>query len=153
MHIIEENMSLSLSEGGRLPSSAPDWAVAASERIKSKRIAGKINSAMPPEGVKKVLLHSCCAPCSGAMVDEMRYSEMIDKVVVFFYNPNIHPRKEYLIRKEENKKYCKKIGVEFIDCEYDDKNWFKRMKGMEFDPERGHRCTECFDMRMERTGK
>jgi predicted adenine nucleotide alpha hydrolase (AANH) superfamily ATPase len=52
--------------------------------------------------------------------------------------------------QEENKEYCKRIGVEFIDCDYDVKNWYSRMKGMEYDPERGHRCTECFDMRMER---
>lgn len=55
------------------------------------------------------------------------------------------------IKKEENKQYCKRIGVEFIDCDYDVENWYARMKGMEFDPERGQRCTECFDMRMERT--
>ena len=53
--------------------------------------------------------------------------------------------------QEENKQYCKRIGVEFIDCDYDADNWYSRMKGMEYDPERGQRCTECFDMRMERT--
>jgi len=84
------------------------------------------------------------------MVEEMCASD-IDEVVVFFYNPNIHPKKEYEIRKEENKEYCKRIGVKFIDCDYDVENWYSRMKGMEYDPERGHRCSECFDMRMERT--
>jgi predicted adenine nucleotide alpha hydrolase (AANH) superfamily ATPase len=84
------------------------------------------------------------------MVEEMVSSDSVEEVVVFFYNPNIHPRKEYEIRKEENKRYCEKIGVPFIDCDYDMENWYKRMKGMEYDPERGHRCTECFDMRMER---
>jgi len=84
------------------------------------------------------------------MVEEMCASDTLDEVVVFFYNPNIHPRKEYEIRKEENKKYCEKIGVPFVDCDYDVENWYARMKGMEFDPERGQRCTECFDMRMER---
>lgn len=124
--------------------------MAASERLKEKREKGLGTSAIPPEGVKRVLLHSCCAPCSGAMVEEMCASSKLDCVVVFFYNPNIHPRKEYEIRKEENKSYCEKIGVEFVDCDYDVENWYARMKGMEYDPERGHRCTECFDMRMER---
>ena len=78
-------------------------------------------------------------------------SNNLDEVVVFFYNPNIHPRKEYEIRKDENKKFCEKLGIEFVDCDYDPENWYERMKGMEFDPERGERCTECFDMRMERT--
>ena len=53
----------------------------------------------------------------------------LEEVVVFFYNPNIHPRKEYEIRKEENKEYCKRIGVEFVDCDYDVQNWYSRMKG------------------------
>jgi len=84
------------------------------------------------------------------MVEEMQASS-VNEVVVFFYNPNIHPRKEYEIRKEENKEYCKRIGVEFVDVDYDVENWYERMKGLEYDPERGKRCTECFDMRMERT--
>ena len=75
----------------------------------------------------------------------------LKEVVVFFYNPNIHPRAEYEIRKLENKKWCQRIGVEFIDADYDVDDWYNRVKGMEFDPERGRRCTECFDMRMERT--
>lgn len=143
--------SLAYDEGSALPTNAPEWAVSASERIRQKRAMGIVSSICPPEGVKNVLLHSCCAPCSGAMVEEMCSSPAIDKVVVFFYNPNIHPRKEYEIRKEENKSFCKKLGIEFIDVDYDVEEWYKRMKGMEFDPERGRRCTECFDMRMERT--
>uniref|UniRef100_A0A7S3PXG6 Epoxyqueuosine reductase n=1 Tax=Chaetoceros debilis TaxID=122233 RepID=A0A7S3PXG6_9STRA len=143
---------LTYSEGSKVvPADAPEWAVSASRRIQEKLAStGEVTRAIPPEGVKRVLLHSCCAPCSGAMVEEMSCSDIVEEVVVFFYNPNIHPKKEYEIRKEENKEYCKRIGVEFIDCDYDVKNWYARMKGKEFDPERGHRCTECFDMRMER---
>lgn len=85
------------------------------------------------------------------MVEEMCSSPKLEKVVVFFYNPNIHPRKEYEIRKDENKRFCAQLGIEFVDCDYDPENWYERMKGMEYDPERGRRCTECFDMRMERT--
>merc|ERR1712238_266337 len=107
----------------------------------------------PPEGITKILLHSCCAPCSGAMVEEMlSYTERHGlEVVVFFYNPNIHPKREYIIRKEENKKFAHTLGIEFVDCDYDADKWYERMKGLEYDPERGQRCTECFDMRMERT--
>ena len=122
---------LSYSEGSSLkvPPTAPEWAISASKRIQQKLSeTGKISTAKPPPGVSRVLLHSCCAPCSGAMVEEMQASE-VEEVVVFFYNPNIHPRKEYEIRKEENKEYCKRIGVEFIDCDYDVKNWYSRMKG------------------------
>ena len=95
------NSSISYSEGAKLPSNAPSWAVAASERLKKRREEDNYKSiCKPPSGVSKVLLHSCCAPCSGAMVEEMISSPELEKVVVFFYNPNIHPRKEYEIRKE-----------------------------------------------------
>ena len=97
----------------------------------------------------RVLLHSCCAPCSGAMIEEM-HSAGID-VTVYFYNPNIHPRREYEIRKEENKRYAAKLGIPFVDADYDSDEWYRRAEGMEFAPERGARCTMCFDMRMERT--
>ena len=102
-----------------------------------------------PEGHKKVLLHSCCAPCSGEVMDAIAASGM--EMTVFFYNPNIHPLKEYEIRKDENKRYADKLSIEFIDADYDKDNWFDRAKGMEDEPERGKRCTMCFDMRFERT--
>lgn len=144
---------LKYSEGSQLPHAAPDWAVAASERIqhKMKLNGGKIVSDLKPpsSSIKKVLLHSCCAPCSGAMVEAMATSPHVEQVTIFFYNPNIHPRKEYEIRKDENKKFAQDMGIEFVDCDYDADKWYERMKGMEFDPERGRRCTECFDMRME----
>jgi predicted adenine nucleotide alpha hydrolase (AANH) superfamily ATPase len=98
---------------------------------------------------KRVLLHSCCAPCSGAMIEEMHAGG--HDVTVFFYNPNIHPRREYLLRKEENLEYARALGIDFIDADYDVAEWMRRAKGMEFSPERGKRCTMCFDMRFERT--
>jgi len=70
---------------------------------------------------------------------------------IFFYNPNIHPEREYLLRKEENGRFAEKQRIEFIDADYDTSNWFARAKGMEWEPERGIRCTMCFDMRFERT--
>jgi hypothetical protein len=70
---------------------------------------------------------------------------------IFFYNPNIHPQKEYLLRKDENVRFADKHGVAFVDADYDKDNWFARTKGMEWEPERGIRCTMCFDMRFERT--
>ena len=141
-----------------LPNGAPDWAQSASRRLKDRQMSGELvpRRSRVPKGVKSVLLHSCCAPCSGAMIEEMLHSETADdhrplKVVVFFYNPNIHPKREYEIRKEENKRFCQDLGVKFVDCDYDADEWYRRVKGMEYDPERGRRCTECFDMRMERT--
>ncbi len=70
---------------------------------------------------------------------------------VFFYNPNIHPKQEYELRKDENIRFAEKHGIPFIDADYDTDSWFARAKGMEMEPERGNRCTMCFDMRFERT--
>ena len=104
---------------------------------------------VPPGGHKKVLLHSCCAPCSGEVMEALLASDI--DYTIYFYNPNIHPLKEYEIRKEENIRFAEKHGVPFIDADYDVDNWFERAKGMEYEPERGIRCTMCFDMRFERT--
>ncbi|MEQ9115545.1 MAG: epoxyqueuosine reductase QueH [Rickettsiales bacterium] len=102
-----------------------------------------------PEGSKKVLLHTCCAPCAGELMEQMLANNI--NFSLFFYNPNIHPKKEYEIRKQENIRFAEKLGIEFIDADYDVQNWFHRVKGMEYEPERGVRCTECFDMRFERS--
>lgn len=102
-----------------------------------------------PNGEDKVLLHSCCAPCEGEVIETMLESGITP--TVFFYNPNIHPKKEYQIRKSEDQKFCEKVGVRHIDADYDVRNWFDRVKGLEWEPERGSRCTACFDMRFERT--
>ena len=102
-----------------------------------------------PEGHDQVLLHSCCAPCEGEVIETMLESGITP--TVFFYNPNIHPKREYEIRKSEDKKFCEKVGVRHIDADYDVRNWFDRVKGLEWEPERGARCTACFDMRFERS--
>jgi len=70
---------------------------------------------------------------------------------IFFYNPNIHPVREYELRKSDNIRFAKAHGVDFIDADYDPDNWFERIRGLENEPERGKRCTACFDFRFERT--
>src|SRR3546814_16833090 len=102
-----------------------------------------------PENRKKVLLHSCCAPCSGEVMEAIQASGI--DYAIYFYNPNIHPVREYEIRKDENIRFARRHGIEFIDADYDMDNWFDRIKGLENEPERGKRCTACFDMRFERT--
>ncbi len=103
----------------------------------------------PPNSEKKLLLHSCCAPCSGEVMEAMVASGI--DLTVFFYNPNIHPKREYEIRKNENIRFCESMNIPFIDADYDVDNWFSRARGMENAPERGERCSMCFDMRFERT--
>ncbi|MEC8012193.1 MAG: epoxyqueuosine reductase QueH [Pseudomonadota bacterium] len=116
----------------------------------SKKTAPSVRTPLPlPDGHKKVLLHSCCAPCSGEVMEAMQASGI--DFTIFFYNPNIHPLKEYELRKNENIRFAEKFGIPFVDADYDRDNWFDRAKGMENEPERGIRCTMCFDMRFERT--
>src|SRR6202451_3164288 len=100
---------------------------------------------VPPHGHHKVLLHSCCAPCSGEVMEALSASGI--DYTIYFYNPNIHPREEYELRKQENIRFAEKEKVPFVDADYDTDNWFARAKGLEHEPERGARCTMCFDMR------
>ncbi len=102
-----------------------------------------------PNGETNLLLHSCCAPCAGEIMEAVAASDI--DTTVYFYNPNIHPIEEYELRKEENKRYCEALNFKFIDADYDKDNWFDRVKGLEDEPERGERCTKCFDMRFERS--
>ena len=102
-----------------------------------------------PNGESSLLLHSCCAPCAGEIMEAVAASDI--DTTVYFYNPNIHPIEEYELRKEENKRYCEALNFKFIDADYDKDNWFDRIKGLEDEPERGKRCTKCFDMRFERS--
>jgi predicted adenine nucleotide alpha hydrolase (AANH) superfamily ATPase len=102
-----------------------------------------------PDGKQKLLLHSCCAPCSGEVMEALVFSKI--DFTIYFYNPNIHPLREYELRKDENIRFAEKYNIPFIDADYDRDEWFKRAKGMEMEPERGIRCTMCFDMRFART--
>lgn len=102
-----------------------------------------------PNDEKKLLLHSCCAPCSGEVMEAIMASGI--DFAIYFYNPNIHPVQEYEIRKQENISFAEKHNIPFIDADYDKDNWFERVKGLEWEPERGKRCSACFDMRFERT--
>lgn len=104
-----------------------------------------------PDNGKRLLLHSCCAPCSGVIIENLYKSGI--NFNVYFYNPNIHPRDEYNLRKDENKRFCEKHKIEFIDEDYDRDNWFNQAKGLEDEPERGIRCTMCFDMRFNKTAE
>ena len=102
-----------------------------------------------PGGEKKILLHCCCAPCSGSIIRSM-IDQGLD-VTVFFYNPNIYPRAEYEHRKSEVVRYVQKARVPFVDADYDDDRWLEMTRGHEEESERGPRCSLCFEMRLRRT--
>ena len=99
-----------------------------------------------PGGERKVLLHTCCAPCSSAIVECLLQNGV--RPLIYYCNPNIYPEEEYLIRKNECSRYAASLGLETVDADYDHKAWLERMKGMENLPERSARCLECFRMRL-----
>ena len=102
-------------------------------------------------GETTVLLHTCCAPCSSAIIEAMLHSGITP--VIYYCNPNIYPQQEYEIRKEECTRYARSLGLEIVDADYDHDNWLAEMKGLETEPERGGRCLKCFKMRLLRTAE
>ena len=104
-----------------------------------------------PMGERTVLLHTCCAPCSSAIVEAMMQNGITP--VIYYCNPNIYPLEEYEIRKEECTRYAKALGLEIVDADYDHENWLEAMKGLEDEPERGGRCLRCFKLRLLRTAQ
>ncbi len=98
-----------------------------------------------------LLLLSCCAPCSCAVIQHL--SKIGINFTVIFYNPNIRPFEEYERRRQENEKLCKKFSVPFVSLEYDNERWCEKTKGLLSEPERGKRCDICFEMRLRKVAK
>jgi len=98
----------------------------------------------------KLLLHSCCAPCSTEVICRLKEKY---QVTLFFYNPNIHPRKEYEKRLWEQKKLAQKLGIQLIKGQYTPDDWLSAVKGLENEPENGRRCEICYRMRLLETAK
>ncbi len=106
-------------------------------------------------GKKKLLLHSCCGPCSTAVIERL-LGDGECGVSVFYYNPNITDPQEYAHRKSEQIRLLEELRrqgaeVAFIDADYDPQNFFEAVKGLENEPEGGARCAVCFEMRLRRT--
>ena len=102
-----------------------------------------------PMGETTVLLHTCCAPCSSAIIEALMKEGITP--VIYYCNPNIYPYEEYEIRKNECTRYAQALGLEIVDADYDHENWLEAVKGMENEPERGGRCLKCFKLRLLRT--
>ena len=101
---------------------------------------------------QKLLLHSCCAPCSSHVITIL--TKYFD-ITILYYNPNISPIEEYQKRKEEQIRLIKSIKkvnkIDIIDCDYDNEIYNEKIKGYELCPEKGARCTICFNIRLEKT--
>lgn len=107
------------------------------------------NGIIVPEGVKEVLLHACCAPCSSAIVEWMLAHGV--QPTIFYFNPNIFPQEEYEIRKAESQRHAESLGIRWIDGDYDHLRWMEAVRGLEGEPERGTRCLACFRLRLTAT--
>lgn len=117
-----------------------------------------------------LFLHSCCAPCSSAVLERLR---SFFRITVFYYNPNISPKEEYEFRKEEQKRLIEALNrqasdkaeagtttdietdnfyhIEMVDADYEPQLFYEAVKGLEKEPEGGARCTECFELRLSKT--
>ncbi len=104
-----------------------------------------------PMGETTVLLHTCCAPCSSAIVEALMQNGITP--IIYYCNPNIYPQEEYEIRKNECTRYAQALGLEIIDADYDHEDWLETVRGLEAEPERGGRCLKCFKLRLLRTAQ
>ena len=94
----------------------------------------------------KLLLHSCCAPCSTTCIEKIK--DYFD-ITIIYYNPNIEPFEEYERRKKEQIKLIQLYGINFMDCDYDNDLYHQKVFGYELEPEKGLRCHICYKMRLE----
>lgn len=100
----------------------------------------------------KLLIHSCCAPCSSYVLE---YLTKYFDITVFYYNPNISPEQEYRHRVEEQKRLISEMcsDVKFIEGIYEPQKFYEMSKGLENEPERGARCLKCYRMRLKKTAE
>jgi len=98
---------------------------------------------------KKILLHTCCAPCAAGSYERLR--EQGYTITFLYSNSNIYPRAEYDIRLENIRKIADTLGIELLCDTYDHDSWLKSVQGLEQEPEKGRRCAVCFEFNLGRT--
>lgn len=104
--------------------------------------------------VPKLLIHSCCAPCSSYCLE---YLSEYFEITVLYYNPNIFPREEYMYRMEEQRRFIEqfpaKHPISLMETDYTPDDFYEIARGLEKEPEGGERCTRCYRLRLEYTAK
>jgi predicted adenine nucleotide alpha hydrolase (AANH) superfamily ATPase len=100
-----------------------------------------------------ILVHICCAPDALYFLKKLREDFPEEEIVGFFYDPNIHPYEEYKLRLQETKRTCRALGIKLIEGDYNPEDWMRAVRGLEEEPERGKRCSVCFDFRLERSAR
>ncbi len=104
------------------------------------------------DGKKSLLLHSCCAPCSSAVLE--RLSEQFD-ITVLYYNPNLDSHEEFERRVDEQRRLIRQLncGIKLLTVDYEPQEYYSVVKGHEKDAEGGERCSICFELRLDKTAK
>lgn len=119
-----------------------------------KELEQVIETAKKDGRVPKLLLHSCCAPCSSYVLE---YLSGFFDITVFYYNPNIFPPEEYADREREQERLIGEMNlvrpVKLIRGEYRPEIFYNAVKGLEKEPEGGRRCTECFKIRLREAAR
>ncbi|MFW6148243.1 MAG: epoxyqueuosine reductase QueH [Atribacterota bacterium] len=114
----------------------------------------KINEIKQENFTPKILLHSCCAPCSSYVLE---YLSQYFSITVFYYNPNIHPEDEYYRRLNEQEKIIEQLPVKnkvyYIESPYEPSVFFQEVKGLEKEKEGEKRCIKCYSLRLEKTAQ
>ena len=109
----------------------------------------KIIDNLVKDGVKpRLLLHSCCAPCSSACLE--RIKDYFD-ITVFYFNPNLDSKEEFTLRAKEQERLCAEFNVNCVVVDYNNDEFLSAAKGLEGEREGGARCTECFNLRLSKT--
>ena len=99
----------------------------------------------------RLLLHACCGPCSSSVLE---YLTPHFDVTVYYYNPNILPKDEFIKRENALKDVVSHFdGVKLVVPEQDETEYLSFVKGHKSDPEGGARCTLCFALRLENTAR
>ena len=114
-------------------------------QLETDRVIASLGETRP-----RLLLHSCCGPCSSYVLE---YLKRNFAVTLLYYNPNVQPEAEYEKRLHYQREVLKHIPAEIMECSYDGAVFTTAARGLESEPEGGARCTRCFALRLEETAK
>lgn len=104
--------------------------------------------------IPRLLLHSCCAPCSSYVLE---YLSRYFAITVLYYNPNIYPPDEYRLRAEEERQLIARMPfvhpVTMKEGTYDPQLFYEAAQGLEGEPEGGKRCEACYELRLREAAR
>ena len=100
-----------------------------------------------------MIAHLCCSVDAGYFLKKLKEDYPNEKIIGYFYDPNIHPYSEFKLRSLDTKRICEKLGIEYVEGDYNYEEWLRAVKGKENEPEKGSRCSICFDFSLEEAAR